>query len=55
MHACVLDDFLCPYYGIDKRAQSDRPLALSIQHGMLRDRVKFSLDLYSLQGMITAM
>ena len=41
----VLDGFSCLCCWAAKRAQSDKPLTLSIQYGMLRDRVCFSLDL----------
>ena len=47
--ASVLDDCFRLCCWATKRAQSDRPLALSIQYGMLCDRVRFSLDLSALQ------
>ena len=47
--ASVLDDCFRLCCWATKRAPSDRPLALSIQYGMLCDRVRFSLDLSALQ------
>lgn len=54
MHACAsLTAF--PVLAIGQpRAQSDKPLTLSIQYGMLRDRVCFSLDLSGITEEIRA-
>lgn len=49
LRASVLDDCFRLCGRATKRAQSNRPLALSIQYGMLRDRGHFSLDLGALQ------
>ncbi len=50
----VLDGFPCLCCRAAKRAQSDKPLTLSIQYGMLRDRVYFSLDLSGITAEIRA-
>ncbi|WP_305131294.1 DUF3795 domain-containing protein [uncultured Oscillibacter sp.] len=50
----VLDGFPCLCCWAAKRAQSDKPLTLSIHYGMLRDRVCFSLDLSGITEKIRA-